>query len=149
MMDRSQLAREYFLNGANCAQAVLCAFAQECQLNETEAMRLASGFGGGMGRMREVCGAVSGMILVANILCGNGDKSDKKAKDAHYALIQKLAGKFREQNGSIICRELLGLEKTVRTSLFLKSVQSLITKSGPARNWSPSLPGSSKLNWGR
>lgn len=111
MMDRSQLAREYFLNGANCAQAVLCAFAQECQLNETEAMRLASGFGGGMGRMREVCGAVSGMILVANILCGNGDKSDKKAKDAHYALIQKLAGKFREQNGSIICRELLGLEK--------------------------------------
>ena len=146
---KADLAEKYFKEGANCSQAVLAAFADELGITEEFAMRLASGFGGGMGRMREVCGAVSGMILVANILCGNGDKSDKKAKDAHYALIQKLAGKFREQNGSIICRELLGLEKTVRTSLFLKSVQSLITKSGPARNWSPSLPGSSKLNWGR
>lgn len=109
-MTKSQLARDYFLNGANCAQAVLCAFADECQLDETSAMRLASGFGGGMGRMREVCGAVSGMILVANILHGNTDPKDKAAKDAHYALIQRLAEKFREQNGSIICRELLNLE---------------------------------------
>ena len=80
-MTKSQLARECFLNGANCAQAVLCAFAEECQLDETSAMRLASGFGGGMGRMREVCGAVSGMILVANILRGNTDPKDKAAKD--------------------------------------------------------------------
>ena len=109
-MTKSQLAKEYFLNGANCAQAVLCAFAEECKLDETSAMRLASGFGGGMGRMREVCGAVSGMILVANILRGNTDPKDKAAKDAHYALIQHLAEKFREQNGSIICRELLNLE---------------------------------------
>ena len=109
-MTKSQLAKEYFLNGANCAQAVLCAFAEECKLDETSAMRLASGFGGGMGRMREVCGAVSGMILVANILRGNTEPKDKAAKDAHYALIQHLAEKFREQNGSIICRELLNLE---------------------------------------
>lgn len=109
-MTKSQLAKEYFLNGANCAQAVLCAFARECRLDEADAMRLASGFGGGMGRMREVCGAVSGMILVANILRGNADPKDKAAKDAHYALIQRLAEKFCEQNGSMICRELLGLE---------------------------------------
>ena len=107
--NKSELAKEYFLNGANCAQAVLCAFAVECGLTEESAMRIASGFGGGMGRMREVCGAVSGMILAANILRGNSDIKDKAAKDKHYALIQYLAGQFREKNGSIICRELLNL----------------------------------------
>ena len=84
--NKSELAKEYFLSGANCAQAVLCAFAGECGLSEESAMRMASGFGGGMGRMREVCGAVSGMILVANILRGNSDVKDKAAKDKHYAL---------------------------------------------------------------
>lgn len=109
--NKSELAREYFLNGANCAQAVLCAFAPECNLSEESAMRIASGFGGGMGRMREVCGAVSAMVLVANILYGNADGRDKAAKDKHYALIQHLAAQFREKNGSIICRELLGLSE--------------------------------------
>lgn len=109
-MTKSELARNYFLKGANCAQAVLCAFASECGLDEEQAMRIASGFGGGMGRMREVCGAVSGMILVADHLCGYTSFTDKEAKDAHYALIQQLAGSFRQENGSIICRELLGLE---------------------------------------
>lgn len=107
--NKSELAKEYFLSGANCSQAVLCAFAGECGLSEEFAMQLASGFGGGMGRMREVCGAVSGMILVANILRGNSDVKDKAAKDKHYALIQHLAAQFREKNGSIICRELLNL----------------------------------------
>lgn len=107
--NKSELAKEYFLNGANCAQAVLCAFAEECNLSEESAMRIASGFGGGMGRMREVCGAVSGMVLAANILRGNSDIKDKTAKDKHYALIQQLAAQFREENGSIICRELLKL----------------------------------------
>ena len=106
-MTKSELARNYFLKGANCAQAVLCAFAPECGLDEEQAMRIASGFGGGMGRMREVCGAVSGMILVADHLCGYTSFTDKEAKDAHYALIQQLAGSFRQENGSIICRELL------------------------------------------
>ena len=108
-MDKSQIAANYFKSGANCAQAVLCAFANECGLTESEAMRLASGFGGGMGRLREVCGAVSGMILVANILKGNSDPSDKAAKDAHYRLIQELASEFKAENNSIICRELLNL----------------------------------------
>ena len=111
-MDKSQIAVNYFKSGANCAQAVLCAFAKECGLTESEAMRIASGFGGGMGRLREVCGAVSGMILVANILKGNSDPSDKAAKDAHYALIQELASEFKAENNSIICRELLNLGGT-------------------------------------
>ena len=75
-------------------------------------MRIASGFGGGMGRMREICGAVSGMTLVANLLYGTTDPADKAAKDRHYALIQQLAKSFQEQNGSIICRELLHLDQT-------------------------------------
>ena len=111
-MKKSQLAKQYFEAGANCAQAVLCAFAQECGLTSGDAMRIASGFGGGMGRMREICGAVSGMTLVANLLYGNTDPADKAAKDRHYALIQQLAKSFQEQNGSIICRELLHLDQT-------------------------------------
>ena len=107
-MTKEELAENYFRKGANCAQAVLCAFAPECGLTEEEAMRLASGFGGGVGRMREICGAVSGMTLVVNILRGNTDFDDKEAKDRHYALVRRLAEDFRSRTGSVVCRELLG-----------------------------------------
>ena len=107
-MTKKELAENYFRKGANCAQAVLCAFAPECGLTEEQAMRLASGFGGGVGRLREVCGAVSGMTLAVNILRGNTDFADKEAKDRHYALVRHLAEAFRSRTGSIICRELLG-----------------------------------------
>lgn len=110
-MTKKELAENYFREGANCAQAVLRAFAPECGLSGEEAMRLASGFGGGVGRLREVCGAVSGMTLAVNILFGNTDPADKAAKDAHYALVRKLAESFRARTGSIICRELLGEER--------------------------------------
>lgn len=73
------------------------------------ALKLSSSFGGGMGRLREVCGAVTGMFMVAGILYGYSDPKDSEAKAEHYELIQALAAKFREDNGSIICRELLGL----------------------------------------
>lgn len=109
MKAKSEQARELFLNGANCAQAVLGAFHQECGLELETALRLASGFGGGGSRLREMCGAVSGMILAANLLHGYSDLSDKAAKDAHYRRIQALAGEFRREAGSIVCRELLGL----------------------------------------
>ena len=109
MKAKSEQARELFLNGANCAQAVLGAFHQECGLELETALRLASGFGGGVSRLREMCGAVSGMILAANLLHGYSDLSDKEAKDAHYRRIQALAGEFRREAGSIVCRELLGL----------------------------------------
>lgn len=108
-MTKGELAKEYFQSGANCAQAVLAAFHTECDIDEKTAFRLASGFGAGMARMREVCGAVSGMILAANILRGADDIKDKTAKDAHYAFIQELMKEFQQQAGSLICRELLGL----------------------------------------
>jgi C_GCAxxG_C_C family probable redox protein len=85
---KGELAKEYSQSGANCAQAVLAAYHEECGLDEKTAFRLASGFGAGMGRMREVCGAVSGMILAANILRGADDITDKAMKDAHYALFR-------------------------------------------------------------
>ena len=106
---KGDLAKTYFQSGANCAQAVLAAFHKECGIDEKTAFRMASGFGAGMGRMREVCGAVSGMILAANILRGADDITDKNQKDAHYAFIQVLMKEFQQEAGSLICRELLGL----------------------------------------
>ncbi len=109
MSGKADEARALFCAGANCAQAVFGAFAEECGITQEEAFRLASGFGGGMARLREVCGAVSGMILVLNCKYGNADLSDKTAKDAHYARVQALCNAFRQETGSIVCRELLGL----------------------------------------
>ena len=111
--DKSEAARALFKEGANCAQAVLGAFADECGLTREQALMLGSSFGGGMGRLREVCGAVSGMFMVAGLKLGYSDIQSKTDKDRHYARIQKLAEEFKNHTGanSIICRELLGLSK--------------------------------------
>ena len=114
-MNKADIARQFFLDGANCAQSVAAAFAPEVGMSERELFKLASGFGGGFGRRREICGAVSGMVLIVNMLCGNENISDKKAKDDHYALIQKLLREFEERTGSIICRTLLELDKDAAT----------------------------------
>ncbi len=106
-MTRAEKAKAYFEQGYNCAQAVTLAFADEMGLKPEEAAKLASSFGGGFGRLREVCGCVSGMALAAGAICGYSDPKAKEEKAEHYALIQKLAGEFKEKNGSIICRELL------------------------------------------
>ena len=106
-MERDLYAAELFLKGYNCAQAVARAFCDVTGLEEAYTAKMASSFGGGMGRMREVCGAVSGMLLVAGLLYGYDTCDDDQAKKAHYALVQHLAGKFREQAGSIVCREIL------------------------------------------
>lgn len=107
--DRKKLAADYFQAGYNCCQSVAMAFSDVLGLENGQVARLASGFGGGMGRMREVCGTVSGMVMVAGALCPADNVSDKEAKTANYAMVQEFAARFREMNGSIICRELLGL----------------------------------------
>lgn len=107
MVDHAQRARELFMQGYNCAQAVSCAFGDVTGLDVDTAARLASSFGGGLGRLREVCGTVSGAALVLGIAKGYADPKDYEAKKAHYALVQEFARRFREKNGSIICRELL------------------------------------------
>ena len=106
-MDHGLKAAELFLRGYNCAQAVVVAFGDVTGLEEKYAARLISSFGGGMGRMREVCGAVSGMLLVAGLLYGYDTPGDDVSKKNHYARVQYLAGQFREQVGSIVCREIL------------------------------------------
>ena len=106
-MDHGLKAAELFLRGYNCAQAVVVAFGDVTGLEEKYAARLISSLGGGMGRMREVCGAVSGMLLVAGLLYGYDTPGDDVSKKNHYARVQYLAGQFREQVGSIVCREIL------------------------------------------
>ena len=108
MNTHTEKAAEFFLSGCGCAQAVLAAFTDVTGLDESTALRLASSFGGGMGRMREVCGACSAMFMVAGLLYGDYDPTDVKAKSTHYALIQRLADEFRKEHKTIICRELLG-----------------------------------------
>ena len=106
-MERPEKAKQLFKEGYNCAQAVVCAFADECGLDEDTAYRIASSFGGGLARMREVCGAVTGMAMVAGMLYGYQQDDGPAKKSEHYKRVQELAAKYREENGSIVCRELL------------------------------------------
>ncbi len=106
-MDHAMLAAELFISGYNCAQAMLVAYTDVTGLDKDFSAKLASSFGGGMGRMREVCGAVSGMLMVAGLLYGYETPGDDVSKKAHYTLVQDLSGKFRKEAGSIVCREIL------------------------------------------
>ena len=106
-MTHGEKAGALFLEGYNCAQSVVLAFADEMGIPKETAARIASSFGGGLGRLREVCGCVSGMAIVAGELLGYSGPETRKPKADHYVLIQELAEEFRKENGSIICRDLL------------------------------------------
>ena len=106
-MDHGERAAELFLQGYNCAQAVVVAFCDVTGLEPDFSAKMASSFGGGMGRMREVCGAVSGMLMVAGLVYGYDTPGDDVSKKKHYTLVQELAGRFRREIGSIVCREIL------------------------------------------
>lgn len=113
MSKHSKIARELFESGYNCSQAVFVAFCDETKLDKETALKIASSFGGGMGRLREVCGALTGVFMAAGIMYGYTNTDDTELKAKHYELIQYLAGKFKEENESIICRELLGIVVTI------------------------------------
>lgn len=102
-------AMDLFKEGFNCSQSVFLAFEDMHKMDPKTALMLSSSFGGGMGRLREVCGAVSGMFMVAGVLYGYDDPKDYEAKKVHYERIQQLAKEFESRNGSIVCRQLLGL----------------------------------------
>lgn len=110
-MIKGDIAYDNFLSGYNCTQAVTVAFAEELGLDADTAARLSCGFGGGMGRLREVCGTFSGIVMVLSQLYGYSDPKDLTAKKELYEKIRTLSERFRADNGSIICRELLGLDK--------------------------------------
>lgn len=109
MTKHEELAKNNFLEGYNCAQAVFLAFAAERGMKKEDAARLASSFGGGVGGMREMCGALSGAYLAAGMLYGYASPEAKEEKAAHYARIQALAEAFRAEYGTTLCRDLLGL----------------------------------------
>lgn len=109
-MSKGELAKEYFYDGCNCSQAVACAFAEEMNMPIDMIKRLTIGFGGGMGRLREVCGTVSGATFVLSALFGDNDKSTV------YKMVQDIAGAFEAENGSVVCRQLLGLNDNAKRS---------------------------------
>ena len=108
---RVERAKSLFRSGYNCCQSVVLAYTDIIVLDPELAATIAAPFGGGMGRMREVCGTVSGMSMIAGFLSPCPTNSDMAAKKRNYVLVQEFAGAFRRQNGDIVCRRLLGLEK--------------------------------------
>ncbi|MBQ8631978.1 MAG: C_GCAxxG_C_C family protein [Lachnospiraceae bacterium] len=112
MVSRTERAAALFLEGFNCSQSVFAAYADLFGMDKETALRVSASFGGGIGRMREVCGAANGMFLVAGMLTGSTEGKDQIAKKNNYEVVQRLAAEFKKENGgSYICRELLGLDK--------------------------------------
>lgn len=109
-MTRREAAMANFREGYNCSQSIVLAFADMLPIDKEMLSKMASSFGGGMGRLREVCGSVSGMFMVTGLLYGYDGPETGQIKADHYALIQELAHRFEEKHGSIVCRELLGLD---------------------------------------
>ncbi len=109
--ERIEKAVALFKSGYNCSQSVVAAYADMYGFTEEQALRMSASFGGGIGRMRQTCGAACGMFLLAGLENGATDGADREGKAANYALVQRLAEEFKLRNGSLICAELLGLNK--------------------------------------
>lgn len=103
-------ATDYFMQGYGCAQSVVAAFADRYGYTQEQALRLSAGFGGGVGRMRMMCGAVSALVILAGMDCGQTEGADRMGKAACYKVVQQLLAAFKERNGSLVCAELLGLK---------------------------------------
>jgi C_GCAxxG_C_C family probable redox protein len=109
-MTRADDAAACFGRGFNCAQSVLYAFCEDFGMSREEALKVSCAFGAGMGRMGDTCGAVSGGLMAIGLKYGKFREDDEAAKEKTYALAQELARRFQERNGTVVCRELLGLE---------------------------------------
>lgn len=107
---RVELAVENFMAGYGCCQSVVAAFADLYGLDDTLAKKVAAGFGGGVGRLRMMCGAVSGIVMLVGLDCGQTEGSDREGKSACYKVVQELLAKSKAENGSLICAEILGLK---------------------------------------
>jgi len=108
--ERVQRAVDNFMAGYGCCQSVVAAFSDLYGLDETLAKKISAGFGGGVGRMRMMCGAVSGIVMLVGLDCGQTEGSDRDGKSACYKVVQDLLAKSKEENGSIICAEILGIK---------------------------------------
>lgn len=117
MEERIEKAVALFREGYNCSQSVVAAFADLYGFTQEQALMMSASFGGGIGRMRETCGAACGMFLLVGLETGCTDPKDNAGKGANYAVVQELAARFREENGSIVCAELLGLREKKDTGI--------------------------------
>ena len=115
MEERIEKAVALFKEGYNCSQSVVAAFADMYGFTQEQALKMAASFGGGIGRMRQTCGAACGLFMLAGLETGCTDGKDKDGKEANYRVVQELAEEFKKRNGSLICAELLGLAKTAPT----------------------------------
>jgi len=109
-----QKAVDYFMQGYGCCQSVVAAFADQYGMTEDMALKIGAGFGGGVGKMRMMCGAVSGMVILAGLEYGQTEGSDRNGKAECYKVVQDLVNEFKEENGSFICAELLGLKGDIK-----------------------------------
>ena len=143
MEERIQKAMALFKKGYNCSQSVCAAFADMYGYTEEQALRMSASFGGGIGRMRMTCGAACGMFILAGLETGCTDGEDRDGKEANYRLVQQLADKFVQRNGSLICAELLGLDKKkhdnpvpeMRSEAYYKKRPCVKTIEAAARIW--------------
>ena len=108
--ERVARAVDNFMQGYGCCQSVVAAFADLYGLDDTLAKKIAAGFGGGVGRMRMMCGAVSGIVMLVGLDCGQTEGSDREGKSACYKVVQELLAQSKEENGSLICAEILGIK---------------------------------------
>lgn len=109
--ERINQAVEFFKEGFNCSQSVVAAFADKYGFTREQALRMSASFGGGIGRMRETCGAACGLFMLAGLETGATEGADREGKAANYALVQELAEEFKQRNGALRCADLLGLSK--------------------------------------
>lgn len=108
--ERVERAVSLFMQGYGCCQSVVAAFSDLYGMDQTMALKVAAGFGGGVGRLRMMCGAVSGIVMLVGLDCGQTEGGDREGKSACYRVVQQLLEQSREQNGSLICAEILGLK---------------------------------------
>lgn len=147
MEERIEKAVALFKEGYNCSQAVVTAFADLYGFTEEQALKMSSSFGGGIGRMRQTCGAACGLFMLAGLETGCTDGKNREGKEANYKVVQELAEEFRKRNGSLICAELLGLNKTAptpatpeaRTTEYYKKRPCVKMVEEAARIWSEYL----------
>ena len=109
--ERIEMAVSLFKEGFNCSQSVVAAFADKYGFTREQALKMSASFGGGIGRMRETCGAACGLFLLAGLETGATEGADRNGKAANYALVQELAEEFKQRNGALRCADLLGLSK--------------------------------------
>jgi len=143
MEERIENAVKLFKQGYNCSQSVVAAFADMYGFTKEQALKMAASFGGGIGRMRETCGAACGLFMLAGLETGATEGSDREGKAANYALVQQLAKEFKKRNGALRCADLLGLSEKepivstpeVRSNAYYKKRPCVKMVEEAARIW--------------